>query len=201
MDLFINQTLNAVIQVLLFAVPPLIWWFFTARKKDKFLSWVGFKTIKTDNRTHFLLLMLCVGVICYLVGEFALYLRGDLDAAASAYAGMGAAAIPRILMYAFVQTALSEEILFRGFLLKRLARKFGFTTAAVLQAVLFGAVHLLMVWGQTDLIAGIVIVVYPMLVAVVLSWLNEKKAGGSIYPSWILHGLLNTITGIIQAFS
>ncbi len=201
MDLFINQTLNAVIQVLLFAVPPLIWWFFTARKKEKFLSWVGLKTIKTDNRTHFLLLMLCVGVLCYLVGECALYLRGDLDAATSAYTGMGAAAIPSILMYAFVQTALSEEILFRGFLLKRLARKFGFTVAAVLQAVLFGAVHLLMVWGQTDLIAGIVIVVYPMLVAVVLSWLNEKKAGGSIYPSWILHGLLNTITGIIQAFS
>jgi len=35
--------------------------------------------------------------------------------------------------------------------------------------------------------------------AVLLSWINEKKAGGSIYPSWIMHGVLNSVEGILQA--
>ena len=44
-----------------------------------------------------------------------------------------------------------------------------------------------------------VIVLYPMVVAVLLSYINEKKAGGSILPSWILHGVLNSLSGILQA--
>lgn len=197
--MFLNQTLNAVIQVVLFALVPFFWWLITARKKESFWSWIGCKKIKTENRKNFVLLLLGSIVVCYALGELAIWLRGDLEAADSAYKGMGAGAIPSILMYAFGQTALSEEILFRGFLMKRLQAKLGFTPAVVIQAVIFGAIHLLMVWGHADLMAGIMIVVYPMVVAVLLSWINEKKAGGSIYPSWIMHGVLNSVEGILQA--
>lgn len=197
--MFLNQTLNAVIQVVLFALIPFIWWLITARKKESFWSWIGFKKIKTENKKKFILFLLCCCVVCYALGELAIWLRGDLEAADSAYKGMGVAAIPSILMYAFGQTALSEEILFRGFLMKRLQAKWGFSVATIIQAVIFGALHLLMVWGQVGFIAGFIIVVYPMVMAVLLSWINEKKAGGSIYPSWIIHGILNSITGILQA--
>lgn len=139
-------------------------------------------------------------VIAFLLGELALWLRGDLEAADSAYKGMGAAAVPAILAFAIIQTALSEEILFRGFLLKRLSAKLGFWKGNIIQAVIFGGVHLLMVWGQAGVLAGIVIVVYPMLVAILLGLLNEKVSDGSIIPSWIVHGSLNTISGILQAF-
>ena len=199
MKMFLNQTLNAVIQVVLFALIPFIWWLITARKKESFWSWIGFKKIKTENKKKFILFLLCCCVVCYALGELAIWLRGDLEAADSAYKGMGVAAIPSILMYAFGQTALSEEILFRGFLMKRLQAKWGFSVATIIQAVIFGALHLLMVWGQVGFIAGFIIVVYPMVMAVLLSWINEKKAGGSIYPSWIIHGILNSITGILQA--
>lgn len=197
--MFLNQTLNAVIQVVLFALVPFFWWLITARKKESFWSWIGLKKIKTENRKNFVLLLLGSIVFCYALGELAIWLRGDLEAADSAYKGMGAGAIPSILMYAFGQTALSEEILFRGFLMKRLQAKLGFAPAVIIQAVIFGAIHLLMVWGHADLMAGIMIVVYPMVVAVLLSWINEKKAGGSIYPSWIMHGVLNSVEGILQA--
>lgn len=197
--MFLNQTLNAIIQVVLFALIPFIWWLITARKKESFWSWIGFKKIKTENKKKFILFLLCCCVVCYALGELAIWLRGDLEAADSAYKGMGVAAIPSILMYAFGQTALSEEILFRGFLMKRLQAKWGFSVATTIQAVIFGVLHLLMVWGQVGFIAGFIIVVYPMVMAVLLSWINEKKAGGSIYPSWIIHGILNSITGILQA--
>lgn len=198
--MFLNQTLNAIIQVVLFALIPFVWWLFTARKQESFWSWIGLRKIQTENRKKFVLLFVICSVACYALGELAIWLRGNLEAADSVYKGMGAGAVPSILMYAFGQTALSEEILFRGFLMKRLQAKWGFKPAVLIQAVIFGAVHLLMVWGQTDLLAGTMIVVYPMVVAVLLSWINEKKAGGSIYPSWIMHGVLNSVEGIVQAF-
>lgn len=122
-----------------------------------------------------------------------------MEAADSQYKGMGITAIPSIFAYALIQTALSEEILFRGFLLKRLTSKFGFAKGNLIQAVIFGMIHLLMVWGNTSFFAGLIIVIYPMMVAAVLAYLNEKLSGGSILPSWAIHGLLNAIEGIKAA--
>lgn len=113
--MFINQTLNAVIQVILFSVIPFVWWLCTARKKESFWSWIGFQKIKVNNKRSFIVLLLGVCIACYALGELALMMRGELEAADSAYKRMGIIAIPSILMYAFGQTALSEEILFRGF--------------------------------------------------------------------------------------
>lgn len=197
--MLMNQTLNAIIQVIIFSLLPFVWWLFTARKKESFWSWIGLKKIKADSKGKFMALLLGGCIVCFALGELALLMRGELKAADSVYKGMGAKAIPSILIYAFGQTAMSEEILFRGFLMKRLQSKWGFEIAAAIQAFIFGAVHILMVWGQVSLVAGIVIAVYPMVVAVMLSWINEKRANGSIYPSWIIHGVLNSLSGILQA--
>lgn len=92
-----------------------------------------------------------------------------------------------------------EEIPFRGFLLKKLASKFGFVKGNIIQAAIFGVTHFLMFWGNTDFIAGTVIVIYPMIVAIALSYINERISDGSILPSWVIHGLLNTVEGISMA--
>lgn len=157
------------------------------------------KKVKAESGSKFFLLLAGSCLVCFVLGQAAIWMRGDLEAADSAYKGMGVSAIPSILVYAFGQTAFSEELLFRGFLMKRLQAKWGFHIAVMIQAVIFGVLHLLMVWGQADFMAGMIIVVYPMVVAVLLSWINEKKADGSIYPSWIIHGVLNSVEGILQA--
>lgn len=198
--MFLNQLLNAIIQVALFSVIPFIWWLVTARKKEKFFEWLGVKKPECESKKNLILTMAIILAICFFAGEFAIWLRGDVAAADSAYKGMGLAALPSVLVYSFIQTGLSEEILFRGFLLKRLTAKFGFTIANIIQALIFGAIHLTMVWGQVGIIAGIVIVVYPMIPAVAFAYLNEKKAKGSILPSWIIHGTLNTVSSIFSLF-
>lgn len=198
--MFLNQLLNAIIQVVLFSIIPFIWWLVTARKKEKFFEWLGVKKPECESKKNLILTMAIILAICFLAGEFAIWLRGDVAAADSAYKGMGLAALPSVLVYSFIQTGLSEEILFRGFLLKRLTAKFGFTIANIIQALIFGAIHLTMVWGQVGIIAGIVIVVYPMIPAVTFAYLNEKKAKGSILPSWIIHGTLNTVSSIFSLF-
>ena len=198
--MFLNQLLNAIIQVVLFSIIPFIWWLVTARKKEKFFEWLGVKKPECESKKNLILTMAIILAICFLAGEFAIWLRGDVAAADSAYKGMGLAALPSVLVYSFIQTGLSEEILFRGFLLKRLTAKFGFTIANIIQALIFGAIHLTMVWGQVGIIAGIVIVVYPMIPAVAFAYWNEKKAKGSILPSWIIHGTLNTVSSIFSLF-
>lgn len=197
--MFLQALFNAVFQVVLFSIIPLIWWLITARKKENFFSWLGFKKPVIENKKKWILIFITTIILCWLLAQFAIYLRGPMEAAESQYTGMGASAIPSVLAYAFLQTALSEEILFRGFLLKRLSSKFGFNTANIIQAAIFGAVHLLMVWGQFNFLAGFVIVVYPMVVAVAFSYINEKLSKGSILPSWLIHGILNTLSGLIAA--
>ncbi len=198
--MFLNQLLNAIFQVVLFSIIPLVWWFVTARKKENFFKWLGIKKPPLKGRKSLILSTSVTILVCLLVGELAVWLRGDVAAAESAYKGMGIAALPSVLIYSYIQTGLSEEILFRGFLLKRLAARFGFTAANIIQALLFGAIHLTMVWGQVGIAAGAVIAIYPMLPAVAFSYLNEKKANGSILPSWIAHGTLNTLSALFSLF-
>lgn len=197
--MFVQAFANGIIQVVLFTLIPLIWWLVTARKKENFFAWLGIKKPAVKDKKKWIFAMFIIALICWGLGQFAVFLRGPMAAADSQYKGMGAVAIPSVLDYAFIQTALSEEILFRGFLLKRLVSKFGFVRGNIAQAVIFGAVHLLMVWGHASFFAGLIIVVYPMVVAVVFAYMNEKMSGGSILPSWMIHGLLNTIEGIVSA--
>lgn len=195
---FLEYVISAVLQIVMFSLLPFVWWLITARKKEGFLSWVGIKKPVVSDKWKWLATMVVVYVALFGVGQFAILLRGDME---SDFMGMGASAIPSIIVYSFFLTAMSEEILFRGFLLKRLAIKFGFSKANIIQAVLFGFAHLIMLL-QVDigLGAGIVIVVYPMLAAILLSYMNEKSSGGSIIPSWFLHGCLNFLECLIVAF-
>ena len=195
--MFLNQLLNAIIQVLLFSLVPLFWWLVTARKKASFFDWLGLRWPKGVNHRRLWGSIVLVTVVCFVIGEAAIWARGDVEAAESAYQGLGVGALPTVLVYAFIQTGLSEEILFRGFLLKRLMAKWGFMIANIVQALIFGALHLTMVWGQVGFLAGAVIVIYPMIPAVLMSILNEKKANGSILPSWFVHGMLNTISALM----
>ena len=195
--MFLNQLLNAIIQVLLFSLVPLLWWLVTARKKVAFFDWLGLRWPKNVNTRTLWGSIVLVMVVCFVIGEVAVWARGDVDAAESAYQGMGLGALPTVLVDAFLQTGLSEEILFRGFLLKRLMAKWGFVVANIVQALIFGALHLTMVWGQVGFLAGMVIVIYPMIPAVLMSILNEKKADGSILPSWLVHGTLNTVSALM----
>ena len=42
--------INAVIQIILFTLIPLIWWAVTARKECSFFQWIGFRRIEKGNK-------------------------------------------------------------------------------------------------------------------------------------------------------
>ncbi len=195
MAMTLNELLNAVVQTILFSLIPFIWWLVTARKKESFFSWIGLEK-PVGNRRNILIWIACVFVICEAAGFllYNLFMKADWNQ--QGYAGAGAAGIPAAIIFSYIQTAFSEEILFRGFLQKRLQKQFGFAVGTFIQSFVFGAIHVVLNLSNINLVQGIVLMVVPMITAVFLAIINEKKCGGSIIPSWIIHGTMNLITNL-----
>ncbi|WP_267247218.1 hypothetical protein [Streptococcus sp. Marseille-Q5986] len=45
------------------------------------------------------------------------------------------------------------------------------------------------------------IVFFTGAIVAYLGFVNEKKAGGSIIPSWLMHATANILSGLVSAFS
>lgn len=199
MTILINTVISSIIEIILLAIIPLIWWLVTARKQQPFPKWLGLK--KCDfkkNKTA--LWTLGVSLVFLLLGVFTIIILRDVETATSTFTGAGAQAIPAIIVYAVFNTAFPEEFFFRGFLLKRLESKLPFAAANSIQAALFGILHGVMFFTSVGAVKAILIIVLTGAIAWFMGYINEKKADGSIIPSWIIHALSNLFSGICAAF-
>ncbi len=199
MNLFINKIISSVVQIILFAVIPFVWWLITARKQQKFTEWIGFKKISGGKRTAAAIVI--VSAAFMVLGAFTLYAIRGTETAASDFTGLGLSAVPAIAIYAAFNTAFPEELLFRGFILKRLAGRFGFNTANFIQSLLFGLLHGAMFFSYVGALKAILIIVFTGAIAWFMGCINEKIADGSIIPSRIIHTVSNLFSGICAAFS
>lgn len=197
----IQQMTNALIQIVLFMLLPFIWWFVTARRKSSFLDWIGFKPLK-DTGNHKMWLWIFIGLLSFTIFSYlVLYtIVKDLKTATSSFSGLGFQALPAVLIYSLFQTSLPEELLFRGFLLKRFSVCLPFGVANTIQAALFGLLHGLMFITEVSWLQTLVIILCTGVIAAYLGFVNEKKSGGSILASWIMHALANVVTGMLSAF-
>ena len=197
----IQQMTNALIQIVLFMLLPFIWWFVTARRKSSFLDWIGFKPLK-DTGNHKMWLWIFLGLLSFTIFSYlVLYtIVKDLKTATSSFSGLGFQALPAVLIYSLFQTSLPEELLFRGFLLKRFSVCLPFGVANTIQAALFGLLHGLMFITEVSWLQTLVIILCTGVIAAYLGFVYEKKSGGSILASWIMHALANVVTGMLSAF-
>ena len=144
MSLFLSKLPETIIQVILFSLIPFIWWLITARKETYFFKWIGLRKIEDAKKNNTIIWTAAVAAAFLAISFAMLYLVRDTETATSDYSAKGASAIPAVLLYAIVKTALAEEIIFRGFLLKRISAKFDFTVGNIMQSVLFGIMHVIM---------------------------------------------------------
>ena len=201
LDIFFNELIGAVIQLLIFALIPFIWWLITARKKESFFKWIGLKRIRTEKNIFITLLITVLTAVAYtLLTYLCISLISDkITTAGSQFSGMGAAAIPAALAYGYIRTGLAEEIVFRGFLLKRIKSKFGFAAGNLVQALIFGLLHGLPFGLATqNILVTILLTILPGAFGWYQGWLNEKRCGESIVSSWLLHGTMNFIVACIS---
>lgn len=202
-----NELLSAVLQVLLFTLIPFIFFLFRKDKGISFLKYIGLHKASSKS------IMYALGVSILFVASgvgLSFVNHGIREAMLSPKSvtgklrlmGFSASSFSVLLIIALIKTSLSEEILFRGFLAKRLIRKFGFRAGNIFQSIIFGAVHLILFWALTKagFIPLTIIFLFSSFAAGLIGLIKEKYAGGSILPGWIAHGLGNTLAYSIIAF-
>lgn len=198
MWLFVNTLVSSIFQLILFSLIPFLWWFFTSKKKESFFQWIGIKKMNKSKNT--IVSMMLILIVYILLAIYMLFITKDLETATSLFYGLGLRGIFSAIIWSFVQTGLTEEILFRGFLLKRISNRFGFLAGNIIQSILFGLIHGIMFFGVTSVLNAIIIIFVTGLIGFSMGYINEKVVGGSIIPSWLLHGVSNLFSSIFSLF-
>jgi len=198
MVMIIKELSGALLQLLIFMIIPFIWWLISAREKENFFSWIGLKKIEHEGNwfisigTSVLILLLYGLLTGILIKRFS----SDITLAGSSFAGQGIKALPAVLIQGMIRTALSEELLFRGFILKRVKSKFGLICGITVQALIFGLLHGVPFGMATHNVwVTVALTVLPGALGWYQGWLNETNFKGSIFPSWIMHALVNVLVG------
>lgn len=198
MSLAINKIISSLLQIIIFSIIPFLFWYFSARKQESFREWIGLKKIKGGKKTA--LAIIIVTTFYLLISLILLNSLKNIENATTEFQGLRFAALPAIFIYAVFNTSFPEEILFRGFILKRLASKLGFIKANFIQSLLFGLLHGVMFFPLVGNLKTILIILLTSLIALAMGYINEKLSGGSIIPSWIIHAISNLIAGLYAAF-
>lgn len=197
----ISLLISSMVQLLLFSTLPLIWWLVKKRKEVSFFSWIGLKKPIIEDKKKYGMTILVIFVLFSCVSFTVPMIVGSSDTATSAFAGQGTTVIVPALIYSFLQTGLSEEIFFRGFLMRIFVDAFGFNIGNLIQGLLFGALHGVFFFTTLGIIRSFIIILITGATGVLMGWINEKQSDRSIVPSWLLHGFANFIASIIAMFN
>jgi membrane protease YdiL (CAAX protease family) len=195
----IQVIINAFTQLALFSAIPFLCWLVFYRKKEKFFSWIGFKKPVIKSK-HVFVLLSSLFLLVSIISNFLPTIVERSQTATGQLQGVGLAILIQSLVFGFIQTGASEEILFRGFLAKRFIKFFGFSFGNLLQSALFGLIHVLLaflVFSSIDIRQGLLLFIIPCIAGWLFGYINEKQSGGSIVPSWLLHSIGNVIAAII----
>ncbi len=198
----LSALFETLIQLFVFSLLPFIGWYFTRKKDESFGRWIGLKRPDITDEKKLILVLIITLIIIPLLHLMVLpaFLENS-DLSSFQFKGSGITMILPILLYAFIQTGLAEEIFFRGFLLKRILVKLGFAAGNLIQALIFGLLHGFIFYGVTGLQGAAIITLIIAVDGWFMGYLNEKLASGSIVPSWIVHGLSNLAVSLMSAFN
>ncbi|MDO5715190.1 MAG: CPBP family intramembrane metalloprotease [Tissierellia bacterium] len=201
MNLLMHELISSISQIVLFVIIPFIWWFLTQRTQVAFHTWIGLKPVKKENRKGAIKNSVIILILFCILSIILLFSLKGIETATSEFHGKGILALPVVFVYAIFNTSFPEELLFRGFLLKRLSNKFGFEIGNIIQSLLFGVIHGIIFFSVAGGIKTIIVTLFTGAVGYLMGYINEKKSNGSILPSWIIHGLANLFSSTIVLFS
>jgi membrane protease YdiL (CAAX protease family) len=194
-------------QVLLFALIPFV--VHLVRYKTYKGFWKATGIYPAPGRT--ILIALLAGLLV-AAGAVVLLLANTAMKAAAAGGGtvQGAIrALPNLpekmivlLIVSLFKTSFAEELFFRGFLGKILISRFGFNQGNMMQAFIFGIIHVLLFLTFAKVGIGFLALalLVPMASGYYAGYLNEKQGKGSIFPGWAMHGAGNLLSYSLFVF-
>lgn len=203
----VNEFISTIFQIGLFTLIPFIFFLFRKDKTLKFFRYIGLYKPTTKS----LMYVVLTSLIFLIAGIGLIFIDDSIKQAVLSpnsvtgklrLMGLNATTVTILLIIALFKTSFAEEILFRGFIAKRLINKLGFKIGNILQAIIFGLLHLLLFWllTKTTFIPLIFIFIFSSFAGWTIGYIKEKFANGSIIPGWVAHGLGNTLSYFIIAF-
>lgn len=207
MQTLLNDTISAILQVLVFTLIPFIVYLIAHRKIKGFFEYIGLKA--TTRKA--LLLAVATSLIFVAGGISLVFINDEIRQVLTTpptiqgklrEMGLTPVSITILLIIAWFKTSLSEEILFRGFIAKRLVDWLGFQAGNILQAAIFALIHVLLFWALSKVGIGFLIFIFLFsgIAGYIVEYVNEKYGEGSIIPGWIAHALGNTISYAVISF-
>jgi membrane protease YdiL (CAAX protease family) len=196
----ISEIFSATLQILIFAFIPFLFFIIKNKKAKGFLNFIGLSKSNTKANFFAFLISLTLAVPVLLLAvwndDFREIMIHPQSATGKIRAlGFSTETMVVVMIAAIFKTAFSEELLFRGFIAKRLIAVTNYQIGNIAQAIIFGGIHtLLFAFITQNIVFLTVIFIFPSLVAYFQVYLNEKLANGSIIPGWIAHGTANVIS-------
>lgn len=202
----VDEIISIFLQVLMFTLIPFLVYVIQKRSVKGFPNYIGLK--KSVNKANYLagsvsLLMTMPILFLVLMNSDFKEIMIDPNSLTGRFRqmGFGAISILTLVLVAVFKTALAEEILFRGFIAKRLISITNYQTGNIIQGVIFGAIHAALFMTMTGNISFLItIFLFPAAGAYFMVYLNEKLADGSIIPGWVAHSLANLISYSVVGF-
>ncbi len=202
----INEAIGTILQILVFTLIPFLAYVIKGRTVSGFYNYIGLK--KSTKKANYLAVLASLIfaapmlILTLLNAEFK-EIMIDPSSITGKFRemGFGIDSLSLLMIKAIFKTSFAEEILFRGFIAKRLISVLGFQIGNLFHAIIFGAVHSALFATITNNIVFLgIIFIMPTIGAYVSAYLNEKIGNGSIVPGWISHGLANVIAYSVVGF-
>jgi len=108
--------------------------------------------------------------------------------------GLGAASIAMALLYGVVTTGFSEEFLFRGLIAGSLGRRLSLAWANAIQALIFLAPHLLILFVSPEIWMLLPVI---FIFALIAGWLRIRSE--SFFGPWMIHAAGNVTVALLVA--
>lgn len=204
----IQELINSGVQIALALIIVFVVWLIFARKRSGFFRFAGLYGAPASGMGLALVAALVFApltIAVFMLPGLADAATGNDTVAGRVQAlGMSPETAAIILIIAFLKTSGSEEILFRGLIAKRLIAWLGFAVGNSVHALIFASIHLLIFVAPGgpafDPVLAAALTGVGFTGGWVIAWINEKRAGGSIAPGWLMHGLSNAIAYPALAF-
>jgi membrane protease YdiL (CAAX protease family) len=198
--LLVNAAISAVVQLaLLGGVPFLGYWFYQRRRHKRTFRETARRAGLQLGEPRYLVYSLAfalAGVVILVLWSPPLEPLMRQGSAQRQFVGLGLGvrAITLAFLHGVVQTALAEELLFRGLIAGSLSRRLPPAWANLVQALIFLVPHFAIL-----LIAPEVWVILPVVFAgaLVFGWIRIKS--GSIIGPWLMHASGNVTMALMVA--
>ena len=106
-------------------------------------------------------------------------------------------------MKKIVKVLACSLFLLSGVLVNRQEAKAQFVVSDptnLVQSILFGLMHGVMFFSAAGPVKAVLITLFTGSIGWLMGYINEKKADGSILPSWSIHAIANIFSGVCSAF-